>query len=201
MRRAVEQLQSLVLTKEDCSTPTDTKPSQSSLRMNSLHKVLLGLSEPTSRPTTSQSTVKLFFDSSLNASQVAAVNFSLNAPEVACIHGPPGTGKTRVLVEVIRQLVYTPDEDSSSNQEMGGHSIPKTPMKILVCGASNLAVDNLLERLSLPIPLLTKSSTRSSYTAKDGASSAPVKYYPSISLTRLGHPARVMSSLHSRTLE
>jgi len=45
--------------------------------------------------------------------------------------------------------------------------------KILVCGASNLAVDNLLERL------------------------VPHK----IPLIRLGHPARVLSELHDVTLD
>jgi hypothetical protein len=31
-----------------------------------------------------------FFDPTLNASQKEAVKFALEAPEVACIHGPPG---------------------------------------------------------------------------------------------------------------
>lgn len=201
MRRAMEQLQSLVSPNQDCPTPTDTKARPSSLGLNSLHKVLLGLSKPSNYFSASQPTVNHFFDSSLNAFQIAAVKFSLTAAEVACIHGPPGTGKTRVLVEVIRQLVYRPNEVSSGDQEISGHNTFKIPAKILVCGASNLAVDNLLERLSLPAPLLTKPPTHSTTIVEGGASSTPIKYYPSIALTRLGHPARVMSSLHSKTLE
>ena len=46
-------------------------------------------------------------------------------------------------------------------------------LKVLICGASNLSVDNLLERL------------------------VPHK----IPLIRLGHPARVLSELHGATLD
>ena len=44
------------------------------------------------------------------------------------IHGPPGTGKTRTLVEIIRQEV-------------------RTGKKVLFSAASNTAVDNMAERL------------------------------------------------------
>lgn len=73
--------------------------------------------------------------------------------------GAEGTGKTHTLIEIIRQLTSV----SSVN--------PK-PLRILVCGASNLAVDNVLERL-LALPV-TKSENR-------------------LKITRVGHPARVMS--------
>ncbi|KAJ7628342.1 P-loop containing nucleoside triphosphate hydrolase protein [Roridomyces roridus] len=102
-----------------------------------------------------------FFDESLNASQKEAIKFCLQAPEVACIHGPPGTGKTHTLIEIIRQLTST----SAAN--------PK-PLRLLVCGASNLSVDNILERLlALPTP------------SDKGESKLKV--------TRIGHPARVMA--------
>jgi predicted DNA helicase len=47
---------------------------------------------------------------------------------VAVIHGPPGTGKTTTVAELIRQAVARGD-------------------KVLACAASNHAVDNLLEKL------------------------------------------------------
>ncbi len=65
---------------------------------------------------------------SLNESQQAAVEFALSSEDLAIIHGPPGTGKTTTVVELIRQAV--------SNGE-----------RVLACAPSNTAVDNLLERL------------------------------------------------------
>lgn len=43
--------------------------------------------------------------SALNPSQRAAVHHALTARPLALIHGPPGTGKTRTLVEVVRRAV------------------------------------------------------------------------------------------------
>jgi superfamily I DNA and/or RNA helicase len=67
-------------------------------------------------------------DPTLNASQQSAVRFALTAHDVAILHGPPGTGKTTTVVELIRQAVRRGD-------------------RILACAPSNLGVDNLLERL------------------------------------------------------
>lgn len=64
----------------------------------------------------------------LNASQREAVEFALSAEDVAIIHGPPGTGKTTTVVEVIRQAI-------------------QRGLRVLACAPSNLGVDNLLERL------------------------------------------------------
>lgn len=69
-----------------------------------------------------------FRDPNLNEPQQEAIRFALSARDVALIHGPPGTGKTQVLVEVIRQLV------------LRGESV-------LGATASNAALDNLGERL------------------------------------------------------
>ncbi len=66
---------------------------------------------------------------SLNASQKKAILNSLAAKEVALVHGPPGTGKTTVLIEIIRQVL------------LDGQSV-------FVTAPSNTACDNLLERLA-----------------------------------------------------
>ncbi|RHY35962.1 hypothetical protein DYB38_011316 [Aphanomyces astaci] len=68
--------------------------------------------------------------SSMNASQVDAIQFALASKDVALIHGPPGTGKTTTLVEFIRQCVHT------------------YKMKVLVCAPSNVAVDNILAKMA-----------------------------------------------------
>ncbi|MCA9131260.1 MAG: AAA family ATPase [Planctomycetales bacterium] len=68
------------------------------------------------------------FDAVLNPPQQDAVRFALAARDVAILHGPPGTGKTTTLAEVIVQAV-------------------KQGMRVLACAPSNTAVDNLLERL------------------------------------------------------
>ncbi|KAG2136029.1 AAA domain-containing protein [Suillus clintonianus] len=126
-----------------------------------LIQVLLGISPPSER--TPMAELK-FFDDSLNPSQQQAVKFALESPEVACIHGPPGTGKTHTLIEIIRQLT-SPSE----------HGVNEKQKRILVCGASNLSVDNILERL-LAIPS-TEKGKRTLLAA-----------------TRIGHPARVMAN-------
>lgn len=64
----------------------------------------------------------------LNNSQEAAVNQTLNAKDVAIIHGPPGTGKTTTLVEAIYETLHRESQ-------------------VLVCAQSNIAVDWLCEKL------------------------------------------------------
>lgn len=93
-------------------------------------------------------------DHSLNAVQREAVQFALSARDLALIHGPPGTGKTTAIVEVIRQAV-------------------RRGAKVLACAPSNLAVDNIFERLL-------------------GFGERVV---------RLGHPARVLPELRAHTVD
>ena len=64
----------------------------------------------------------------LNESQRAAIYFALTGDDVSIIHGPPGTGKTTTVVELIRLAV-------------------EREQKVLACAPSNTAVDNLLEKL------------------------------------------------------
>jgi ATP-dependent RNA/DNA helicase IGHMBP2 len=68
-------------------------------------------------------------DDALDDRQRAAVDAALRAGDVALIHGPPGTGKTRTLVEVVRQRVRRGE-------------------RVLCAAPSNTAVDNLGARLA-----------------------------------------------------
>lgn len=101
------------------------------------------------------------FNPNLDASQREAIAFALQ-PErpVALIHGPPGTGKTTTVAELIRQAV----------QHHG--------MRVLVTAPSNVAVDNILEKLSDEKTNLPKLRT-----------------------VRLGHPARIKPSIAKHGLE
>ncbi len=93
-------------------------------------------------------------NSGLNRSQLDAIRFALAAEDVAILHGPPGTGKTTTVVELICQAIARGE-------------------KVLACAPSNLAVDNLLERL------IARGQNA----------------------VRLGHPARVLPELRAHTLD
>jgi DNA polymerase alpha-associated DNA helicase A len=111
-----------------------------------------------------------WIDPSLNESQKDAIRFALASKEIALIHGPPGvctsdslksyvanfyeTGKTHTLIELILQMI-------------------KRDLRILVCGPSNISVDNIVERLS------------------------PHK----VPIIRLGHPARLLPSVLNHSLD
>ena len=93
-------------------------------RLGKLREILMGEKQPTFHPDPPE----VRFQTSLNESQQEAVRFALSANDLAIIHGPPGTGKTTTVVELIVQAV-----------ERG--------QQVLACAPSNTAVDNLLERL------------------------------------------------------
>jgi len=87
------------------------------------------------------------FDDKLNESQREAVSLALGSQDFVLIHGPFGTGKTRTLAELILQEVERAN-------------------KVLATAESNVAVDNLVERLA-----------------------------GKVRLVRLGHPSRISRHL------
>ncbi len=92
-------------------------------------------------------------DPALNPAQQAAVRLGLEARDVALIHGPPGTGKTRTLVALM-------------------HAAVQQGRTVLATAPSNLAVDNMMQRLIAD----------------------------NVKVVRLGHPARVMPQLQAHSL-
>ncbi|KAG6515823.1 hypothetical protein ZIOFF_026257 [Zingiber officinale] len=94
------------------------------------------------------------FNKNLDHSQRDAVLKSLSCRDVFLLHGPPGTGKTTTVIEIILQGV-------------------KQGAKVLACAASNIAVDNMVERL---FPFRVK-------------------------LVRLGHPARLLPQVLDSALD
>lgn len=132
------------------SAPDIQKATTPLQRLGRLREILLGrrafsFGELADEPT---------LNHSLNSPQRDAVAFALAAADVAIIHGPPGTGKTTTVVELIRRAAAR-------------------GQKVLACAPSNLAVDNLMERL--------------------------IRYDEQA--IRLGHPARVLPELRDHTLD
>lgn len=77
--------------------------------------------------------------------------------DIAMIHGPPGTGKTTTVVEFITQTCL----------------LQKS--KVLACAPSNIAVDNIIERLH--------------------------EADPKLKIVRIGHPARLLASVQKHCLD
>lgn len=111
-------------------------------RAQKLRDILLGKRPPRFNPSQSLTLV-----SQLNEPQIQAVQFAMAAPDVAVIHGPPGTGKTTTLAEIIFQAVAQGD-------------------RVLACAPSNTAVDNLLEKLVAADPIDSGSVLRVGHPAR-----------------------------------
>ncbi|XP_067663777.1 DNA-binding protein SMUBP-2-like [Haliotis asinina] len=123
----------------------------SSGRASHLVNILFGVSELS--PPTDPTDIK-YVNESLDKSQRDAVEFALRQRELSVIHGPPGTGKTTTVVEIILQAV-------------------RRGIKVLACAPSNVAVDNLVERLSHHLQ----------------------------KILRIGHPARLLPHIQKYSLD
>ncbi|MBU9888779.1 MAG: AAA family ATPase [Candidatus Omnitrophica bacterium] len=96
-------------------------------RVACFRDISLGLKKPRFRdPVTPERTE--FLDPTLNDDQKKAVCMAQEAEDLLLVHGPPGTGKTRVLTEIIRQAFRSGET-------------------VLVSAPSNAACDYLVECL------------------------------------------------------
>ncbi len=107
-------------------------------RTKELVSILLGKKAP------EFSSKKAMGFAGLNESQQLAISRIVAAKDLALVHGPPGTGKTTTIVSAISAVLEQEDQ-------------------VLVCAASNAAVDLLVERL----------------------------HHEDVKVLRLGHPGRV----------
>ncbi|WP_457566931.1 IGHMBP2 family helicase [Desulfurobacterium sp.] len=94
-------------------------------RKRVLRNIILGLK----RPSLSEREPFIPVNEKLNDSQKMAVSAALGSPDFYLVHGPPGTGKTSTITELIVQLV-------------------KRKEKVLATADSNIAADNILLNLS-----------------------------------------------------
>ncbi|NIP59042.1 MAG: AAA family ATPase, partial [Gemmatimonadetes bacterium] len=95
-------------------------------RLGELRDVLVGAAKPAEPEAEDPDR---WHDPALNTSQRRAVARALGAPDLFLVHGPPGTGKTTTVLEVVRQHAAR------------GRSV-------LATAASNMAVDNVVEVLA-----------------------------------------------------
>ncbi|KAL7436987.1 hypothetical protein ACHAXM_005409 [Skeletonema potamos] len=111
----------------------------------------------------------------LDYSQKEAIILALssNCP-ISLIHGPPGTGKTTTVANLIRCAVRC----------LG--------WKVLVTAPSNVAVDNVLERM---MQIEENDSKRSNKRRANKLSKSKIK------AVRLGHPARIQHGIQKYSLE
>ncbi|MBI5239963.1 MAG: AAA family ATPase [Elusimicrobia bacterium] len=131
--------------KKALATAADARKNRTAV----LREIFLGEAQPDRR----RARKLRLFNEALNEFQQEAVKRCLAASDAALVHGPPGTGKTTVLVEIIRQAAAAGE-------------------RVLATAPSNIAVDNILEKLQ-------GSGLR---------------------LVRLGHPARTLESLRHANL-
>mgnify|MGYP000845496258 CR=1 FL=1 len=113
-----------------------------------------------------------YYNSDLNSSQKKAIEFSMSN-NLSIIHGPPGTGKTSTIVELVKQLITF--KRSSTARSFSG----RKASRILICGPSNISVDTILERLS-------------DFISNNGGYDK---------LVRIGHPARILPQILKHSLD
>ncbi|MBP2200824.1 putative DNA helicase [Methanococcus voltae] len=122
-----------------------------------------------------------YCDNNLNFYQKEAVIRALLANDLYMVHGPPGTGKTRTITELIIQ------------ETKRGNSVIAT-------ADSNTAVDNILENLSKAPKITKKSKPKLNLKYEKSGQLGKLE---KLKIVRIGHPSRISKelidySLHSK---
>lgn len=98
-----------------------------------LGKLLTGELRNVGEPTFAK--ISSFFDASLDSAKKEIVSRCGAAGDLIIVHGPPGTGKTKLIVELVRQTLHTSRD-----------------ARILLVSQTHVALDNALERLLTVVP-------------------------------------------------
>ncbi|XP_039178858.1 probable helicase senataxin [Crotalus tigris] len=69
-----------------------------------------------------------------------------SSPKICLIHGPPGTGKSKVIVGLLHRIL---DERSGKENAVQRLNAKIKTNRILVCAPSNAAIDNLMKKIIL----------------------------------------------------
>lgn len=148
-------------------------------------KVLFGLEKPQDIQVSKFHPLDTRFTSAkMNESQLQAIAGSMASTEVFLIHGPPGTGKTTVLIEYILQAVR------------------RQGQRLLVCAPSNVAVDNIVERLAPFTRGGSKSLSKAGQSSSlSEANASGTEFVGDLKIVRIGHPARVQTVALNFTVE
>lgn len=129
--------------------------------LNKVRGIIAGTNEPSYKPLMYTERVEntianKWYNTDLNDLQKEIIVDVLKTEDIALIHGPPGTGKTTTLVELIMKACLN------------------TNAKVLCCAPSNVAVDNLAEKL--------------------------IKAEENVNLVRIGNPSRIHENLQKFSL-
>ncbi|MBD2385479.1 serine/threonine-protein kinase [Cylindrospermum sp. FACHB-282] len=131
----------LILEKGKIETDFKAQESEIGRRRKALRAIKYGdsengtlckvISDPSSSQAIEPLLINRFFNEQLDISQQAAVCKALATEDIFLIQGPPGTGKTSVITEIVLRILTDHPSD-----------------KVLISSQSNIAVDNVLTKLS-----------------------------------------------------
>lgn len=93
-----------------------------------------------------------FWDQDLDAPQQDVVRKALATRDIFLVHGPPGTGKTTTIVEIVRQILHS-DQHAQ---------------RVLIASQSNVAVNHALATLLKAEPGLSEAVVRVGREEKAG---------------------------------
>ncbi|XP_043282697.1 probable helicase senataxin isoform X2 [Venturia canescens] len=127
----------------------------------------------------------------LNAKQLEAVDritetVVQQTPKICLIEGPPGTGKSRIIVNLVMKILYG-----------GGRYAHEQPLRILVCSSSDAAIDEIVLRLAKIRETISETDFSNRFKmVRIGESEATHPSVRRIALSELAKPAVKKTTAH-----